>query len=318
MPQNDEMTCRLLAASAVSYWIERDGGLAACPLYNSVNYASVPTILEGGKDDIDAITVGSTTDGCVIVACRGTLSSTTGEDTKQVILDWINNLKAEQVQVPNLPDGCNAHDGFFKAVNSVKSPAGENVFDVVKTQLAAIGSGAKLYTTGHSKGGAMSYIVAAQLIAAGNTPNAIISFAAARPGNEDLANYVQTQMSNRVIRRYEVKNDIVPHLPPDLELLKLLDGNNNDLDDWIYESIGQLYYYDLKGNLEIPTNPISRTTLAATRLASLTRAIIDGKFKEIADEHSLTTSYGPLICKNLPYGDPAIDAKDGFSLGSSE
>lgn len=314
MPQNDELTCRLLAASAVSYWIERDGGLTACPLYNSVKYASVPTILEGGNEDIDAITVGSTTNGCVIVACRGTLSSTTGEDTRQVILDWINNLKAEQIQVPNLPDGCNAHDGFFKAVNLVKSPAGKNFFDIVKAQLAAIGSGAKLYTTGHSKGGAMSYIVAAQLIAAGHTPDAIISFAAARPGNEDFANYVQTQMSNHVIRRYEVTDDIVPHLPADLEILKLLDRDNKDFNNWIYESIGQLYYYDLKGNLEIPTNPISSTTVAVMRLASLTSAIIDHQFKKIADEHSLTTSYGPLICKNLPYGDPAIDAKDGLKV----
>ena len=312
MPQNDELTCRLLAASAVSYWIERKAGLTECPLYNSVQYASVPTILAGGDDDIDAITVGSTIDGCVIVACRGTLSSTTGENTQQVTLDWINNLKAEQTQVPNLPDGCNAHDGFFKAVNLVKSPTGKNVFDVVKTQLASIGSRAKLYTTGHSKGGAMSYIVAAQLIAAGHTPNAIISFAAARPGNENFANYVQTQMANRFIRRYEVTNDIVPHLPPDLEILKLLGGDNKDFNNWIYESIGQLYYYDLKGNLEIPTNPISSTTVAVIRLASLTRAITDRKFKEIADEHSLTTSYGPLICINLPYSDAAIDAKDEF------
>ncbi len=29
MPKNDEMTCRLLAASAVSYWIERAGGITA-------------------------------------------------------------------------------------------------------------------------------------------------------------------------------------------------------------------------------------------------------------------------------------------------
>lgn len=98
MPQNDELTCRLLAASAVSYWIERKDGLIESPLYKSVKYASVPTILAGGDDKIDAITVGSTTDGCVIVACRGTLSGTTGEGTKQVIFDWINNLEAEQAK----------------------------------------------------------------------------------------------------------------------------------------------------------------------------------------------------------------------------
>ena len=59
MLESNEITCRLLAASAVSYWVERDGGLTACPLYNRVDYATIPTILEGGKDDIDAITVGS-------------------------------------------------------------------------------------------------------------------------------------------------------------------------------------------------------------------------------------------------------------------
>ncbi|MDH5480813.1 MAG: lipase family protein [Nitrosomonas sp.] len=311
MPENGEITCRLLAASAVSYWIEREGGLAASPLYNSVGYASAPIILVGGKDDIDAITVGSTTDGCVIVACRGTLSSTTGEDKKQVILDWINNLKVKPVKVPGLPDGCRAHDGFFKAVNLVRSSAGKNVFAEVLAQLAVIGSDAKLYITGHSKGGAMSYIVAAQLIAMGRIPDAIISFAAARPGDGDFANYVQDKMSGGEIRRYEVKNDIVPHLPPDLKLWDLLeeafDGDNENLSDWNYDSVGQLYYYDMDEELEVPKSKISRALVHFQRLVALGKAIKNSEFEEIVDEHSLTDSYGPLICPNLPYGDTAIN-----------
>lgn len=69
--------------------------------------------------------------------------------------------------------------------------------------------------------------------------------------------------------------------------------------NWIYESIGHLYYYEMKGNPSIQSSWSTST-------------IIDHKFKEIANEHSLTTSYGPLICKNLSYGGAAIDAKDGF------
>ena len=316
MPENHEMTCRLLAASAVSYWIEREGGLTACPLYDSVDYAFVPTVLDGGQDDIDAITVGSTNDGCVIVACRGTLSDQTAEGEKQVILDWINNLKVEPVQVPGLPQGCGAHKGFFEAVNKVKSAAGKNVFEEVTAQLTTIGSSVKLFVTGHSKGGAMSYIAAAQLMAMGQTPNAIISFAAARPGDGDFAQYVEGNMTGGEIRRYEVKNDIVPHLPPDLKLWDLLEetfGNNKShLDDWNYESVGQLYYYDMDGKLEVPENKISRAMVSFQRLASLGKAIIKGEFSEIVDEHSLTSSYGPLICANLPYGDPTVDSKDGF------
>ncbi|MGR9053499.1 MAG: lipase family protein [Gammaproteobacteria bacterium] len=317
MPEHNETTCRLLSASAVSYWVERDGGLTACPLYGSVGYASVPTILAGGKDGIDAITVGSTTDGCVVVACRGTLSNTTAENKRQVILDWINNLKVEPVKVPGLPENCRAHEGFLKAVNLVKSPSGKNVFEEVASRLAAIGSGAKLFVTGHSKGGAMSYIASAQLIAKGHTPDAIISFAAARPGDGDFAEYVQDNMSGGEIRRYEVKNDIVPHLLPDLKVWDLLEeivGHQKmDFADWNYDSAGQLYYYDMKGELEVPTGNASRTMVYLQRLVSLGKAIKKGEFEEIVNEHSLTGSYGPLICPNLPYGDVSVDFNDGFS-----
>ena len=234
------------------------------------------------------------------------MSATTGEDKQQVILDWINNLNAKPIQVPDLPNGCSAHEGFLKAVNLIKSPDGRNVFEEVAFQLAAIGSGARLYATGHSKGGAMSYIVAAQMIAAGNTPDAIISFAAARPGNGDFTNYIQDKMSGGEIRRYEVKNDIVPHMPSDLKLWDLLDDafgkDMGEFDDWSYDSVGQLYYYDMDGNLDVPISKTSRALLYFRRLFSLGRAIEKREFKEIIDEHSLTGSYGPLICRNLPYG----------------
>lgn len=317
MPENNEITCRLLAASAVSYWVEREGGLTACPLYNSVDYVFTPTILQGGNDDIDAITVGTTTDGCIIVACRGTLSSSTGEDKKQIILDWINNLKVKPVQAPGLPNNCRVHEGFLKAVNLVKSPDGKNVFEEVSDQLAAIGNDAKLFITGHSKGGAMSYIAAAQFIAQDKTPNAIITFAAARPGEEDFAKFVEDNMSGSEIRRYEVKNDIVPHLPLDLKVWDLLEdtfGKNNmgDFFDWNYESVGQLYYYDTNGDLEVPTNKLARSLVYFQRLYTLGKAIKEGEFEDIINEHSLTGSYGPLICPNLPYGDSAIDFEDGF------
>jgi len=79
MTENDEWICRLLSASEVSYWVEEPKGLTACPLYNTVDYADTPVILDGGKDDINAITVGTTNDGAVIVACRGTLSSSSSD-----------------------------------------------------------------------------------------------------------------------------------------------------------------------------------------------------------------------------------------------
>ena len=60
------------------------------------------------------------------------------------------------------------------------------------------------------------------------------------------------------------------------------------------------------------TNPIYSTTVAVMRLASLASAITDRKFKEIADEHSLTTSYGPLICTKLPYGEQVLMRKMGL------
>ena len=138
----------------------------------------------------------------------------------------------------------------------------------------------------------MSYIVAAQLISRGKIPNVNISFAAARPGDGDFASYVQGKMPDNAIRRYEVKNDIVPHIPPDLKLWNLLEdtfGNSeDDLTDWNYDSVGQLYCYDNDGNLEVPSSKISRTWLYLQRLGALGKAVANGEFSEIVNEHSLT------------------------------
>lgn len=312
MSKNHNITCRLLAASATTYWIERAGGITACPYYQHTGYANEPTILTGGIDKVDAITVGSTTDDCVIVACRGTLISATDHDQKQEILDWINNLRFKPVHVPGLPPNCRAHEGFFKAANYVESPAGKNVFDETVAQLKAIGRHAKLYMTGHSKGGAMSYIVAAQFIAAGYIPNNITTFAAARPGDIDFAHYVETRMAHREIYRYEAGNDIVPHLPPDLKVLDLLQevfGHNN-LSNWDYESVGQLHYYDTDGKLTVASNKLARILANFQRLVSLGEVIVKGEFSKIVDDHDLTKNYAPLICPDLPDGDVRIDAKD--------
>src|SRR6266849_490439 len=66
------LACRLAKACDVAYYVDRPGGVTACPSYGDVRFTDVPDVAISGVERTDAGLVGSCAD-CVIVAFRGTL-----------------------------------------------------------------------------------------------------------------------------------------------------------------------------------------------------------------------------------------------------
>src|SRR3989454_9818670 len=92
------LACRLAKACDVAYYVDRPGGVTACPSYGDVRFTDVPDVAISGVERTDAGLVGSCAD-CVIVAFRGTLplSFDSGSAFFQSLLDWLNDAKAAPV-----------------------------------------------------------------------------------------------------------------------------------------------------------------------------------------------------------------------------
>ena len=155
--------------------------------------------------NIDAAFVGTMADG-ILVAFRGTLSPGLPLDG-ETAADWLNNFDA--IPSPGPAEfGGTVHHGFRgSAVALWQSIAPE-----IRRRLDA-GTTRRIHITGHSKGGALA-ILAAWLCRQefGDLPIRVITFAAARCGDQDFANEFQGA-DNIVCDRYEYGWDIVPYLP---------------------------------------------------------------------------------------------------------
>ncbi|ORX74048.1 alpha/beta-hydrolase [Linderina pennispora] len=138
----------------------------------------------------------------IIVAYRGT-------KTPQ---GWITNVKYFKDDWPSGVEDSEVHQGFLKAYKASQS--------FVSKSLSALTESLPTYKiifVGHSLGGALASLNAADV--AQNAPSRIkqmqlFTYGQPRVGNKEFA----TWMSNRGFPIYRVtyKQDIVPHLPPQL------------------------------------------------------------------------------------------------------
>lgn len=233
---------RLLAASGCAYGIDLNGNYHPPEPYNTaVGWLTPPTPVAAGNEDIDAALVGINQDG-IIVAFRGTLPIAW---TVPSILDWWQDIfDVPPVVAGNIPG--KVHGGFWAALNAIWGGI-EAAYGV----LAAAHPTAKLYITGHSKGGGMTTIAAANICF--NTtklqnPAAVYSFAPAHPGNSTFA--AQFPLGTIPVTRYENYLDIVPFLPPDSTFITLFSkipiiGDIFDVAlNWDYTPVGTLQYIE--------------------------------------------------------------------------
>jgi predicted lipase len=112
---------------------------------------------------------------------------------------WLHDFDADLVNVPGIGD---VHDGFWKAWKAIS-------VDV----LAAI-AGRPVTLVGHSLGGAIALLAAADMSASGNFPTAVYGF---EPPRVCRGLGVRALLANVPVRLYKNGNDIVPDLPPGLD-----------------------------------------------------------------------------------------------------
>lgn len=275
---------RLICASNCAYEIRAEGIL---PLdetdryYAGVGFVQPPFAFVGAREDIDACFVGTFPDG-VVVAFRGTLPPV--EYSLQVLLDWINDIKAKPVMAPGMPG--RVHEGFLATLNALW----EKVRAEVQRQLSQAGVGARLFITGHSKGGGVAPLAAWRFLQDEKVTPQVVTFAGAKCGD-----YPFTQAYNAVIEqdRFEYDNDIVPHLPASDDFLKGFQvpfvhfNPFKDLEAYDYEPTGTLRY--IQSDLTI----IGDTPgLADQRLKRLADAVLHLHLEAIGDDHRVGCGFG--------------------------
>ncbi|WP_195576515.1 lipase family protein [Paenibacillus sp. 1001270B_150601_E10] len=131
----------------------------------------------------------------IIIAFRGTSSTS----------DWISDLRASQVRFKALDKHSCTHRGFTEIYNSARTS--------IKKQLLGLSPHKSLMVTGHSLGGALACLCAADLSC--NTyyqEPVVYTFGAPRVGNPSFAE----AYGKRIKQSYRVINpfDVVPLVPP--------------------------------------------------------------------------------------------------------
>ncbi|MDR6554445.1 lipase family protein [Paenibacillus qinlingensis] len=134
-------------------------------------------------------------DSQIVIVFRGT--STTS--------DWISDAIARQTDFPYAKNGGLVHQGFLDIYESARKP--------ILASMSKLSPHKQVYLTGHSLGGSLSTLCAADLATNTKFKNpAVYTFGSPRVGNTTFAKQfnLKTGPHYRVYNR----NDMVPFLPP--------------------------------------------------------------------------------------------------------
>lgn len=174
-------------------------------------------------DAVDTQCFVAVTAEAVLVAFRGT----------ENIRDWLADLNARRV---TRSYGL-VHRGFYHAFNDVRSQL---------EQTLALLPGRRIVLTGHSLGGALATVAAAEWFSSGAfAPAAIYTYGQPRVGNETFRRYVNQKVGN-TFSRFVNDDDIVTRVPPG------------------FRHVGKVFHFDASGELQNFTEAASASTLEAT------------------------------------------------------
>lgn len=140
----------------------------------------------------------------ILVVFRGTI-----EDS---LTNWIHNLMASRTRVafPGMPDDATVHDGFYRSWT--RSVLQKQVNDAIRAVQAQRGTSLQVVVVGHSLGGALATLCAAELVTEYRlTAVRLYTFGCPRVGNEAFTRALKntTLASTRVTH----DRDIVPSVP---------------------------------------------------------------------------------------------------------
>jgi triacylglycerol lipase len=145
--------------------------------------------------------------------------------------DWITNAQVAKVQAC----GGRVHAGFWQGCQAVWSEL-ESEVQRMRGQLA---TPRPLLLTGHSLGGSLAILAAAQLQLADQQVNGVYTFGCPRIGDRQFAMQYNRRLYNCTFRLVNHR-DIVTQLPPA---------------EMGYTHVGQLIYFDAQGVRQISPFP---------------------------------------------------------------
>lgn len=227
MPTPNPLHIRMLAACNLSYdsvALASANPAAASSLYQSIGLVGRPTVIRRNLSPVlprDLAFLARIPEG-VLICCRGTQPPTVANWPKfaSSLSDWANDAAAIARTDPEFPG--QVHKGFASATFDLWR--GESWNPGIRLALEAIqaqGPIAKIYVTGHSKGGPLALMIASLIKGLGanttqfstpQTPVEVTTFAGAKPGNMAFRNALLPKLVD--CTRYEVDQDVVPQLPP--------------------------------------------------------------------------------------------------------
>lgn len=149
----------------------------------------------------------------------------------------------------------------------------------------------RIWLTGHSQGGALAVLVAAKLAAQGSPPSGVITFGAPRVGDQAFNASVQVP-----VVRFELADDLVPSLPPNRAVRRLLNTALNgvglprvQLAETDYSQIGALQFIDTSGRVWTDASDL-------VRVARLGPLLADARLRwRMFRDHGLTRYAAVLI-----------------------
>ncbi|KAM0561633.1 hypothetical protein ACHAPJ_002801 [Fusarium lateritium] len=165
-----------------------------CPTVQS-NGATIVASFLGSKTGIGGYVATDSSRKEIVVSIRGSSN----------IRNWLTNLDFDQSDC-SLTSGCGVHSGFQNAWDEISERATAAVAKARKAN-----SGFKVIATGHSLGGAVATLAAANL-RVGGTPVDIYTYGAPRVGNAQLSAFISNQAGGEF--RVTHARDPVPRLPP--------------------------------------------------------------------------------------------------------
>jgi hypothetical protein len=282
------------------------------PTYqNAVGFAQptseyTPEFFASGADRTDAVLVGPMADGNVVVAIRGTIPpSFKDNDMLAWITDWLNDADV----LPRSWDPAGTHYG---KVERGFGDAAEILWPLIKAALVPLlaDSPKTVLVTGHSKGGAMTYLVASLIRETWPELDGNIEVHAFAPAVAVNAAFVKEYAAKGLAARttrYQVQNDIVPFLPywTEANVWEKISfkGLGHEL-EWAavvgalllatgggYTATGEFRYFDSTHRW------VPRADVDTSALVAVAASLNDKEFGTIADAHSAVGSYLPCFSK---------------------
>ncbi|KAL8844090.1 MAG: hypothetical protein Q9176_001496 [Flavoplaca citrina] len=167
-----------------------------CPLVQDSDVVSVYEFQNSLKTDVTGYVAIDNTRALTVLAFRGSSS----------VRNWITNINFPAEPTDICPS-CTAHDGFWDSWVEARP----GVLAALKTAAASHPNN-RVIVTGHSLGGAIASLAAAEIRKSGITAD-LYTYGAPRIAGRVLSNFITNQNKGGNYRVTH-KNDPVPRLPP--------------------------------------------------------------------------------------------------------